>query len=121
MIERLFIALIGGEPEGVLELVHPQIEWSPTMWSGQEVYRGREGVQRWLAQFGEGLEHLDIRVEQIESRGERGVVLGTVFDSRDRGMFAVRVAWSYELDEGLVRRARAHETWEEAAREAELG
>lgn len=29
-------------------------------------------------------------------------------------MFAVRVAWSFELEDGLVRRARAHDSWEEA-------
>jgi ketosteroid isomerase-like protein len=120
-IERLFIALIEGEPERVVELMHPQVEWSPTMWSGQEVYRGREGVRRWLSQFGEGLEHLDVRVEEIKAEGDRGAILGTVFDSRDQGMFAVRVAWSFELDEELIRRARAHESWGEALREAGLG
>ena len=101
--------------------MHPQVEWSPTMWSGQEVYRGREGVRRWLSQFGEGLEHLDVRVEEIKAEGDRGAILGTVFDSRDQGMFAVRVAWSFELDEELIRRARAHESWGEALREAGLG
>ncbi|HMI82152.1 MAG TPA: nuclear transport factor 2 family protein [Solirubrobacterales bacterium] len=118
MIERLFIAVIRGEPEAVVELVHPQVEWSPTVWSGQEVYRGHEGVRRWLAQFGEGLEHLDVRVEKVRQEGERGAVLGTVFDSRDEGMFAVRIAWSFELEDGLLRRGRAHQTWEEAVREA---
>ncbi|MDQ3726002.1 MAG: nuclear transport factor 2 family protein [Actinomycetota bacterium] len=121
IVERLFIAMIHGEPETILELVHPQAEWSPTMWSGGEVYRGPEGVQRWLSQFGDGLEHLDIRVEQIESEGERAAILGTVFDSRDEGMFAVRVAWSFELDGELVRRGRAHDTWDEALRAADLG
>jgi SnoaL-like domain len=105
----------------VLEAVHPRIEWSPTMWSGQEVYRGRDGVRRWLDQFGPALEYLDVRVERIESRGDRGAVLGTVFDSRDKGMFAVRVAWSFELEDGLVRCGHAYESWEEAARAAGLG
>lgn len=120
VIERLFIAMLGGEPEKVLELLHPQVEWSPTVWSGDEIYRGPEGVQRWLSQFGSGLEHLDIRVEKIRSEGDRGAVLGTVFDTRDEAMFAVRVAWSFELEDGLLRRGRAHETWEEAEQVAGL-
>jgi hypothetical protein len=121
VIERLFIAMLGGEPEKVRELLHPQAEWSPTVWSGDEVYRGREGVRRWLDQFGPTLQHLDIRIEQLRLDEDRGAVLGTVFDSRDGGMFAVRVAWSFELEEGLLRRGRAHETWEEAVRAAGLG
>jgi ketosteroid isomerase-like protein len=119
-IERLFIAMLGGEPGEVLELLHPQAEWSPTVWSGGEVYRGREGVQRWLDQFGPRLARLDIRVEKVLIEGDEGAVLGTVFDSRDGGMFAVRVAWSFELEDGLLRRGRAHETWDEATRAAGL-
>jgi ketosteroid isomerase-like protein len=120
VIEQLFVALIEGETEAVVELIHPEGEWSPTVWSGNQVYRGPEGVREWLTQFGEGLEHLDLRVEKMRTDGDRGAVLGTVFDSRDKGMFAVRVAWSFELEDGLMRRGRAHETWEEAVRGAGL-
>jgi ketosteroid isomerase-like protein len=119
-IERLFVALLGGEPDEILPLLHPRAEWSPTVWSGGEVYRGREGVRRWLAQFGPGLQHFDVRVEKVQIDGERGVVQGTVFDSRDGGMFAARVAWSFELEDGLLRRGFAHETWDEATRAAGL-
>lgn len=120
VIERIFIAMIGGEPEKVLELLHPQAEWFPTVWSGEEVYRGREGVRRWLEQFGPALEHLDLRIEKVREQEGRGAVMGTVFDTRDGGMFAVRVAWSFELEDGLMRRGRAHQTWEEAERAAGL-
>jgi SnoaL-like domain len=118
-IEALFIAMLGGKPGEILELLHPQAEWSPTVWSGGEVYRGREGVQRWLDQFGPHLARLDINVEKVLREGDRGAVLGTVFDSRE-GMFAVRVAWSFEVEGGLLRRGYAHETWDEALQAAGL-
>jgi ketosteroid isomerase-like protein len=118
LVERLFIALISGEPEEVIPLLHPRVEWSPTLWSGEGVYRGPEGVRRWLSQFGEGMEHLDVRVEKVKTEGDRAAVLGTVFDSRDQQMFAVRVAWSFELEDGLLRRGRAHDNWDEALRDA---
>lgn len=121
VIERLLIALLRGEPDELVELLHPQAEWLPTVWSGEEVYRGPEGVKRWLAQFGPGLEHLDVRVEKVRTEGDRGAVLGTVFDSREGGMFAVKVAWSFELEEELLLRGRAHETWEEAVQAVGLG
>jgi ketosteroid isomerase-like protein len=116
VIERIFIALIKGEPATVLELVHPQAEWTPTVWSGEQTYRGREGVAEWLEQFGAGLEHLDHRIERMQVDGDRGAVQGTVFDSRDRGMFAARVSWSFELEDGMMRRGRAHDSWDEALR-----
>ena len=119
-IERLFVAVIQGQSEEVVALLHPQVEWSPTVWSGEGTYRGAAGVRRWLDQFGEDLRHLDIRVEKVRAEGNLGAVLGTVFDSREDTMFAVRVAWSFELEDGLLRRGRAHESWEEALRAAGL-
>jgi hypothetical protein len=120
VVERLFIAIIHNEVEGVLELIHPQGEWTPTVWSGEHTYKGREGVREWLTQFGEALECLDLRIEKVQTEGDRGAVLGTVFDSREGGMFAVRVAWSFEFEDGLMRRGAAHDSWEEAARAAGL-
>ncbi|HEX7279849.1 MAG TPA: nuclear transport factor 2 family protein [Solirubrobacterales bacterium] len=118
--ERLFLAVQRGEPEEVLKLLHSKVEWTPTLWSGESMYRGHEGVHLWLSQFGENLEYLDVRVTKIEGRGDRGAAHGIVFDTRGNQKFAVEVAWSYELEEGLLRRGRAHDSWEEALRAAGL-
>jgi ketosteroid isomerase-like protein len=120
VIERLFEAVVRGEPEELLKLLHPRIEWTPTVWSGEAMYRGHEGVHLWLSQFGESLEYLDIRVQQVEVRGDRGAVLGIVFDTRGDQKFAVEVPWSFETEDGLLRRGRAHGTWEEALRAVRL-
>jgi hypothetical protein len=45
------------------------------------MYRGHEGVHLWLSQFGEHLEHLDIRVQKAVVDGDCGAVLGIVFDT----------------------------------------
>lgn len=121
IIERLFGAISRGEQERVLDLVHPQAEWTPTVWSGEEMYRGHEGVQRWLSQFGDDLKHLDIRVEKVETSGNRGAVQGIVFDTRGDRTFAVQVAWSFEVEDELLRRGRAHGSWDEALQAAGLG
>jgi hypothetical protein len=114
IVERLFATMQEGKPEQVLKLLHPRIEWTPTVWSGEAMYRGHEGVHLWLSQFGETLEHLDIRVQKVEPRAERGAVLGIVFDTRGERTFAVKVPWSYEMEGELLRRGRAHGSWEEA-------
>jgi ketosteroid isomerase-like protein len=114
VIERLFQALHQGDAERVLALLHPKVEWTPTVWSGEAMYRGEEGVHLWLSQFGEDLRYLDVRVQKAEARGDRGAVLGIVFDTRGDKTFAVEVAWSYQMEGDLLRRGRAHDSWEEA-------
>jgi ketosteroid isomerase-like protein len=121
VIERLFEALGRNDPDRVLALLHPKAEWTPTVWSGEPMYRGEEAVHLWLSQFGEELEHLDIQVRETEIRGNRGAVRGIVFDTRGSQTFAVEVSWSFELEDGLLRRGRAHDSWEKARLAAGLG
>ena len=120
VIERLFEAVVEGNPDKVLALLHSKVEWTPTVWSGEAMYRGHEGVHLWLSQFGEHLQYLDVRVQKAVSRDGRGAVLGIVFDTRGEQKFAVKVAWSYEMEGELLRRGRAHDTWEEALEAAGL-
>jgi ketosteroid isomerase-like protein len=119
-IERVFDAVREGDPELVLKLLHPSIEWTPTAWSGDRMYRGREAAHLWLSQFGEELEHLDIQIRDRVTDGERGAVRGIVFDTRGDRTFAVEVSWSFELEQGLLRRGRAHGSWDDALRAAGL-
>lgn len=119
-IERLFQAVQRSEVDEVLALVHPSAEWTPTVWSGDAMYRGEEGVHLWLSQFGDDLRHLDVRVQKVKVRGNRGAVHGIVFDTRGERTFAVEVAWCYEMEDGLLRRGRAHSTWGEALEAAGL-
>jgi ketosteroid isomerase-like protein len=121
VIERLFEAVQQSDLDRVLKLLHPRAEWTPTVWSGEPMYRGQEGVHLWLSQFGEEIEYLDVRVKRTETRENRGAVQGIVFDTRGSQTFAVEVCWSFELEDGLLRRGRAHDNWEEALRAAGIG
>jgi ketosteroid isomerase-like protein len=114
MVERLFAAVSSDDADRVLELLHSKVEWTPTVWSGEPMYRGHEGVHLWLSQFGGELEHIDIRVQKVVAHGDRAAALGIVFDTRGERTFVVEVHWSFEMEERLFRRGRAHGTWEEA-------
>jgi ketosteroid isomerase-like protein len=114
VVERLLEAMQRGDPEAVLRLLDSKVEWTPTAWSGDAMYRGREAVHLWLAQFGAQLEHLDIQIRDRLIDGDRGAVRGIVFDTRGERTFAVEVSWSFELENGLLRRGRAHGSWEDA-------
>lgn len=120
MVDRLFAAVSSGDADKVLELLHSKAEWTPTVWSGEAMYRGHEGIHLWLSRFGDELEHLDIRVRKVVAHGDRAAALGIVFDTRGERTFVVEVPWSFEMEEGLFRRGRAHGTWEEALQAAEL-
>ena len=120
MVERLFAAVSSGDADRVLELLHSRAEWTPTVWSGEPMYRGHEGIHLWLSQFGDELEHIDIRVQRVVAQDDHAAALGIVFDTRGERTFAVEVPWSFELEEGLFRSGRAHGTWEEALRAAGL-
>lgn len=92
--------------------------WRPTLWSGASAFRGREGLNRWLDQFGARLEHLRVEVSEIQDTALGALVLGTVHDTRDGGSFSVRLGWTFEIEDGLIVEGRAHESWEEARRAA---
>jgi ketosteroid isomerase-like protein len=120
VVEQVFDAVQQNDPDRLLKVLHPKIEWTPTVWSGEPMYRGEEGVHLWLSQFGEGLEYLDIQVRETEIRDGRGAVRGIVFDTRGAQTFAVEVCWSFELEDGLLRRGRAHSSWDDARNAAGL-
>jgi ketosteroid isomerase-like protein len=116
VVEALFGSIGRGDPEAALELVHPEVTWIPTVWSGSGAKRGREGVRSWLAQFGPRLEALSIDLAEVEQTSGWVVALGTVRDDRNEAPFTTRVGWTFAVEDGLIIEGRAHESWEEARR-----
>jgi uncharacterized protein len=60
------------------ELVTPDFEWHPATVRALDggVYRGREGVERFLADTSENWEELQIIAEEFRDLGDRVLVLG---------------------------------------------
>jgi ketosteroid isomerase-like protein len=94
----------------VIATTAPEIEWTPTAWSGAAV-RGHNGVREWMLRFGTGLTQLDTELETLERHGDQVLALGTVIDSRGDQTFAVRVGWVFSFRNGLVVRGRAYPDW----------
>jgi ketosteroid isomerase-like protein len=118
VVSGVIDAINAGERDAVRALVHPRVAWRPTLWSGASTFHGREGVGRWLDQFGPGIEHLRIEVAEIHEAASGALVLGVVHDTRDGGSFSARLGWTFEVEDGLVVDGRAYESWEEARRAA---
>jgi PAS domain S-box-containing protein len=114
VVQRLFAAIDDGDVPGVLAVVHPEVAWSPTAWSGARTFHGTEGMREWLLQFGEDIGQLTIELLGIERRGDHVTALGNVFDRR-RGLdFTTRVSWVFFVSDGLIRAGQSHASWNEA-------
>jgi ketosteroid isomerase-like protein len=98
----------------VLRDVDPRVELHPSVWSGGGVASGHDGVRAWLRQFGDGIDELRLELEELVASDERVLALGTAYDSRGEGRYAQRLGWIFELDDGVIFRARSYDTWDEA-------
>ena len=108
----MFDAIAKGDTDAAIGCVHPEVVWTPTVWSGAATLRGRDAVSSWFDQFGPNLEHLRIDLAELTQHQGWVVVLGTVHDTRDGGPFSTRVGWTFAVRDGLVIEGRAHESWE---------
>ena len=119
VVSELFAAIDRKEVDTAVRLIHPEVRWSPSAWSGSSVLRSRTDVIRWFDQFGPDLKNLRIELAEIRlsrAKDPRGwtVVLGTVHDTRGNEPFSARVGWRFAVADGMVSEGFSHGTWEEA-------
>lgn len=109
-VRRGFDALRADDIEGMLTVVHPEVEVIPL--SGKlverRVYRGHEGVREWDRGRRETWD-LEFRPREFEAIGDCVVVDGTVV-SRGAGSgleLDTPVSWVFEFRDGLIDRLEA--------------
>jgi ketosteroid isomerase-like protein len=106
------------------EFVNPDFEWWPALTRAYEggCYRGREGVERFLADTSENWEELQGVPEEFRDLGDRVLTLGRL-NGRGKGSSApVEQPYALILDfrEGRVWRVRAYFDRAEGLRAAGL-
>ena len=104
------------------ELVHPDVEWVPlrAVLYG-DVYRGHDGVQRFMADMDEDIERMQVRVDDIFEVGENVVLYGSIVGKgRAGGMdLDLAIGWVIQVVEGRVAYLRAYPERGDALRAAE--
>src|SRR6202051_1812638 len=72
--------------EGFFALAASEFEWFPAMAGTVEGggYRGREGIEKYLADIGEAWEEYRVLAEEFRDLGDRVVMLGRI-EGRGRG------------------------------------
>jgi len=105
LIGRLFNAFNQRDPEEIVALCSPQMEFLAVTGeeAGREVpYSGSEGLREYLADVERIWEALLITPSTIERRGERLLVCGRVYlRSREYGIRDMPAAWIWHLRDGL--------------------
>jgi ketosteroid isomerase-like protein len=121
-VERLrtgFAAFARGDIDAVMELFHPDVEWSPAIAPllGVETLRGKDAVRHFLVtQLFEGFDEFSAEALSVEDFGD-AILATTRYTGRversgiamDQTFFSVY--WSRD---GLTVRMRDYETREEA-------
>jgi len=125
MVETAFRAWNGGDRDGWLALSHPDVEWSSGILrqveGGNAVHRGRAEVGQFWDDW-HALWDLDIEVSEFRDLGDTVLVLAQL---RTRGKSSGAeversIGYTFEFEDGLVRRARAYPSPEEALEAAGL-
>ena len=127
LVRRLFDAFNRRDAEAMLAGMHSDIEWRPALSPGGiegNVYRGGEGMRRWLDEVSESWEVMEAVAEEHRVIDERRVlVLGRVrIRGRASGVsLEHELAQIWELDDGKARRAVAYASHAQALAAAGLG
>ena len=125
MVRRLDRCLNGGNREAWLALSHPDVEWSSAILrqveGGDAVHRGRAEVGQFWDEW-HALWDLDIEVSEFRDLGDTVLALAQL---RTRGKSSGAeversICYTIEFEDGLVRRARAYPSREEALKAAGL-
>jgi ketosteroid isomerase-like protein len=103
-------ALNRGDVDGMLATLHPEAEMIPlkAVLEGT-VYRGHEGLRRWLADMYEDWEDLRIDVEEVRALTDGRVLVLARFHAQGRSsgvLLDQPAAWICRLVDGQVAKLR---------------
>jgi ketosteroid isomerase-like protein len=118
LIAKGVAAFNSGDIAGMLDPIHPEIEFQPirAVLDGT-VYRGHEGFRRWLEDMAEDWHEFDLEVIDVRELGPGSVLVHGWVRARARGS-GVEMhstgAWLCEMRDGLIARLRFYRDVEAA-------
>jgi ketosteroid isomerase-like protein len=103
-------------------MFHPEIAWDLTTteaWAEQQVYRGHDGVRRFVADWLEAWADYDFEVDDVVEAGERVLVLGHQHAMAKGSGVPVEMHGAHviTLREGLITHVRLYSSQEDALRD----
>lgn len=110
----LFDAMRHGDRAGVLALVHDDVRWRPTEYSGGGERRGKEGMAAWVDEYGGALENLDFQLASVEQVGPYVVLQGWIRSGTGADRFETELGIVFEIRDRKMIEGRAFTSWGEA-------
>jgi ketosteroid isomerase-like protein len=119
LTRRGFEAYNAGDYEGVVALLHPDVE----LYADDELlnggsFHGHDGFMQWSAEWLEAWDEFRIEARSIEALGENAILVDTHQIARGAGSgidVEMDVYWAFEARDGKLRRMHLY-----AARESAL-
>jgi ketosteroid isomerase-like protein len=112
-----------GDTDGVLAILEPDVEiFSSPALANPGSFRGHDGYRRWVTQWLDAWEGLQLDLERIEPVGQRHVIVEVRQIARGRGSgvpVEMRVTFMFELADRATRALHLYSSWEEAFAVAE--
>jgi ketosteroid isomerase-like protein len=110
--KRVMDAFNRRDVDGFFALATPEFEWFPAMpvIVGGSGFRGRDGIERYLAEIGDTWEEYRVRPEELRDLGERVLMLGRI-EGRGRGSHAwidAPTGTIFDFRDGKVSRVRTY-------------
>jgi ketosteroid isomerase-like protein len=122
VLQRLYAAFARRDVDGMLSLVHPEMEFH-TVTAAEtgrtEPYRGLDGMRRYVADAAAVWDELRLVAYDFEDHGEWILATGRVYARRGGQVIDSSAGWRWRLRDGLVVHGRVFRSAEEA-RNAEL-
>ena len=119
LVRRGFEALRTGDPEGMIQFVHPEFEMTTpaSLASEPDTYRGPDGVRRYFDSFYDAMDEITFEPGGVEDLGGGRVLTPSTLRARGRtsGLaFEQHVFLIWEIRDELAYRLRAFPTEQEA-------
>ncbi|MBN1529047.1 MAG: nuclear transport factor 2 family protein [Thermoleophilaceae bacterium] len=116
VVRRWFEAFERRDMRVVLELAHPEIEVRPALVGGLEgrVYRGHDGLREFVDDVDAIWTAFRIELQELRDAGDAVIALGHTWGGgRDGITVDAPGGWLLGMSDGMIRRFRSFNTWEE--------
>jgi ketosteroid isomerase-like protein len=124
VIEAVFAAFSERDVERVLELTHPEVEFTAVTndFAGRtEPYRGHEGIRQYFRDVSLVWDELRLTPREYRRVGDRILVVGRVSARSSARIVDGTTGWIWQLRDGLVVYGRVYASAADAERAAKAG
>ncbi len=113
VVRSVWAAFETGGLDAIADSIHPDSEWEPSS-AGGRVLRGTEELREHFRALAATGTELKARIDALEEFGDTVLARGSLRVERWGSLSESTMVWTYELEDGMIVRARSHHSRAEA-------